>query len=134
MQRRYMDAILTFSNILLYINRTERYHSRSYQYETMMKRNEQMFALLTVALAMCPQRVDENLHATLRDKYTDKMLRMQRGYHWSNHHCLADTVTRDENAFEEVFQYACPKFVNPAVPDYDAEVPTNANQETYVRC
>jgi len=33
MTRRYVDAIRTFSNILLYISRTERYHSRSYQYD-----------------------------------------------------------------------------------------------------
>lgn len=33
MMRRYVDAIKAFSNILLYINRTKQYHTRSYQYE-----------------------------------------------------------------------------------------------------
>lgn len=30
---RYSDAIKTFSTILLYINRTKQYHTRSYQYD-----------------------------------------------------------------------------------------------------
>jgi hypothetical protein len=33
MMRRYMDAIKTFCNILLYIARTKQYHTRSCQYE-----------------------------------------------------------------------------------------------------
>lgn len=80
MVRRYLDAIRTFSNILLYISRTERFHSRSYQHEQMMKRNEQMYALLAMTLSLCPQRVDESLHVVLREKYGDKSMRMQRGY------------------------------------------------------
>ncbi len=34
MMRRYVDAIKTFSTILLYISRTKQYHTRSYQYES----------------------------------------------------------------------------------------------------
>jgi translation initiation factor 3 subunit L len=34
MMRRYVDAIKTFSSILLYISRTKQYHTRSYQYES----------------------------------------------------------------------------------------------------
>jgi translation initiation factor 3 subunit L len=79
MTRRYVDAIRTFSNILLYISRTERYHSRSYQYDQIVKKNDQMYALLALALSLCPQRVDESLHSALREKYQDKMYRMQRG-------------------------------------------------------
>lgn len=33
MLRRYIDAIKTFTAILLYISRTKQYHTRSYQYE-----------------------------------------------------------------------------------------------------
>jgi translation initiation factor 3 subunit L len=38
-----------------------------------------MYALLAICLSLCPQRVDENVHSLLRDKYGDKMLRMQKG-------------------------------------------------------
>lgn len=46
----------------------------------MMKKNDQMFALLAVTLSLCPTRVDESLHTILREKYQDKVYRMQRGY------------------------------------------------------
>lgn len=97
MMRRYVDAIKCFTNILLFISRTKQYHTRSYQYDQILKKNEQMYALLAISLSLCPFRIDENVHTTVREKYTDKMVRMQR--------C-------DESCFEELFTYASPKFVN----------------------
>merc|ERR1711871_534163 len=96
MMRRYVDAIKCFTNILLFISRTKQYHTRSYQYDQILKKNEQMYALLAICLSLCPYRIDENVHATVREKYTDKMVRMQK--------C-------DESCFEDLFTYACPKFV-----------------------
>jgi len=103
MLRRYVDAIKTFANILLYINRTKQYHTKSYQYEQMLKKNEQMYGLLAICISLCPQRVDENVHTVLRDKYADKMQKMQKG---------------DLATFEELYAFACPKVVNPASPPY----------------
>jgi hypothetical protein len=117
MMRRYVDAIKCFTNILLFIARTKQYHTRSYQYDQILKKNEQMcvappqqsrfdrielrrtlyislfvgrrpltlvlalgfgrYALLAICLSLCPYRIDENIHTTVRDKYTDKMARMQ---------------------------------------------------------
>jgi len=105
MIRRYPDAIKAFSGILLYITRTKQHHSRALQFEQIIKKNEQMYGLLAICLSLCPQRVDENVHGLLRDKYSDKMQRMQRG---------------DEACFEELFCYACPKFISPASPNYAA--------------
>jgi len=104
MMRRYVDAIKCFTNILLFISRTKQYHTRSYQYDQILKKNEQMYALLAICLSLCPYRIDENVHTTVREKYTDKMVRMQK--------C-------DESCFEELFAYACPKFVvvNPSPTD-----------------
>ena len=45
-----------------------------------MKKNEQMYALLAIAVSLSPQRIDENVHSVLKEKYADKMARMQRGY------------------------------------------------------
>jgi len=114
MMRRYVDSIKTLTTILLYISRTKQYHTRSYQYESMMKKSEQMYALLAIAVALCPQRIDENIHAVLREKYGEKMARMQRG---------------EETAFSETFTFACPKFVQPATPDYGVEPSPNQGQE-----
>ena len=42
MLRRYPDAIRTFSTILFYIARTKQYYTRSYLYDQLVKKNEQM--------------------------------------------------------------------------------------------
>lgn len=49
-------------------------------------------------------RIDESIHLQLREKYGDKMLRMQKG---------------DPQVYEELFSYSCPKFLSPVVPNYD---------------
>lgn len=119
MSRRYTDAIKTFSNILFYIARTKQYHTRSYQYDQILKKNEQMYALLAVAASLCPQQsLDENLVHQLRDKYGDRMGRMQ-----------SNNV--DVGAYEELFAFACPKFISPAPPSYDSLPPNYNPQEAY---
>lgn len=47
--------------------------------EQINKQNEQMHGLLAIALTMYPMRIDESIHTQLREKYGDKMLRMQKG-------------------------------------------------------
>ena len=67
---------------------------------------------------LSPQPLDENLITTLRDKYGDRMGRMQ-----------SNNV--DLGAFEELFAFACPKFITPAAPAYD-DLPAGYNpQEAY---
>jgi len=108
MSRRYVDAIRTLSQILFYIGRTKQYHTRSAQFEQILKKNEQMYALLAIAISLCPQhQVDENISSTLRDKYGDRMLRMQAN--------LTDLA-----AYEELFAFSCPKFLSAAPPPYEA--------------
>jgi len=119
MTRRYTDAIKTFSNILFYIGRTKQYHTRSYQYEQILKKNEQMYALLAMAVSLSPQQqTDDNLLATLRDKFADRLSRMQ-----------SNSV--DTSAYEELFAFACPKFVSPSPPNYDDLPATHNPQEAY---
>ncbi|CAM9650959.1 eukaryotic translation initiation factor 3 subunit L [Lethenteron reissneri] len=105
MMRRYQDAIRIFANILLYIQRTKGLFQRSsYKYEMVNKQNEQVFNLLAITLSLYPMRIDESIHTQLREKLGDKMLRMQKG---------------EQQLFEEVFSFACPKFLSPVVPNYD---------------
>merc|ERR1712070_167260 len=46
MLRRYVDAITTFCNILVFLQKTSGVNSLSYQYDQMVKKQDQMYALL----------------------------------------------------------------------------------------
>lgn len=114
---RYVEAIREFNKILLYIYKTKQYHNKSPQYEQILKKNEQMYALLAICLSLCPQSrlVDETVNSQLREKYGEKMGRMQR---------------YDDEAFamyDELFSYACPKFITPSAPSFDEPL-VNYNQ------
>lgn len=120
MLRRYVDAVREFNKILLYIYKTKQYHQKSPQYEQLLKKNEQMYALLAVCLSLCPQTklVDESVNSQLREKYGEKMMRMQR---------------YDDEAFgiyDELFSYACPKFITPSAPSFEEPL-VNYNQDAY---
>ncbi|RKO91609.1 translation initiation factor 3 complex subunit L, partial [Blyttiomyces helicus] len=111
MMRRYSDAIKTFAHILLFISRTKQYHTRSFQYEGISKKSEQMYALLAICVALSPQRVDDNVNKVLVEKYLDQLNKMQKGEEG-----LA--------TFDELFHFACPKFISPVPPNYDVPVNT----------
>jgi translation initiation factor 3 subunit L len=116
MLRRYVDSIRTFSDILAFLSKTTGVNSLSYQHDAMVKKQEQMFSLLLLALALCPRPLDEGIERTIKDgknDYRDKQARLQRG---------------EMLAFEEIFQYACPKFVSASPPDYDNIEHFNANE------
>lgn len=42
--------------------------------------NDKMYTLLAICLVLHPMRIDESVHSQLREKFQDKMLRMQKGY------------------------------------------------------
>lgn len=109
MMRRYQDAIRTFSNILLYIQRTKQiFQNKTGLYDQVNKQNDQMYTLLAICLVLHPMRIDETVHQQLREKFSDKMLKMQRG---------------DLSEFENNFAFACPKFLSPVPPNYDGMSP-----------
>jgi len=113
MLRRYVDSIATFSNILSFLSKTAGVNSLSYQYDAMAKKQDQMYALLLLAHSLSPRPLDEALERHIRDKNADKQARLQRG---------------EELCFEELFSYACPKFVTSASPDFDNCDNFNANE------
>lgn len=106
MMRRYADAIRTFSNILLYIQRTKgMFQTKTYQHDQINKQTEQMYLLLAICLVLHPQRIDESLHSKLKEKnFAEKINKMQQG---------------DLSEFETCFNYACPKFLAPVPPSFD---------------
>ncbi|KAF7729262.1 hypothetical protein EC973_004792 [Apophysomyces ossiformis] len=99
MMRRYADAIKAFSTVLSFIQRTKQYHSRSYQFDQIAKKGDQMYALLAICIALCPTRLDENIHSQLREKYGEQLFKMQKG-------------EEALSIFEDLWQYACPKFIS----------------------
>jgi len=113
MMRRYVDSIKTFSDILAFLSKTAGVNAVSYQYDVMAKKQDQMYALLLLALALCPRPLDEAIERAIKDKFAEKQNRLQRG---------------EELCFEELFSFACPKFVSAAAPDFDNIEGFNSNE------
>lgn len=109
MLRRYQDAIKTFTSILLYISRMKQYHTRQYD----QKKNDKMFALIAMLQVFCPKKIDEHIANILRQEHTERILAMQN---------------RD---MEQLFYYACPKFVSPAPPAITQEFNHNPSALQY---
>ncbi len=63
-----------------------------------------MYTLLAICLVLHPMRIDESVHSQLREKFGDKMLRLQKG---------------EMQEFENCYSFACPKFLSPVPPNYD---------------
>jgi translation initiation factor 3 subunit L len=106
MMRRYADAIKMFSHILIYVSRTKNFQ-KSAQYDSITKKNEQMYALIAICVAFHPTRLDDTIHTSVRDKYGDQLLKLQRG------------GPESLPIFEELFRAACPKFIASIPPDFD---------------
>ncbi|RUP50142.1 RNA polymerase I-associated factor PAF67-domain-containing protein [Jimgerdemannia flammicorona] len=119
MMRRYADAIKAFSHILVFIQRTKQYHTRSYQYDQIAKKGDQMYALLAVCIALCPTRLDETIHTHLREKYGEQLSKMQKG-------------EEGIPTFEDLFLYACPKFILPNGPNFEDPNAANLNSEPHI--
>ncbi|KAH9877437.1 hypothetical protein IAQ61_002803 [Plenodomus lingam] len=106
MMRRYSDAIRMFSHILVYVSRTKNFQKNA-QYDSITKKNDQMYALIAICVAFQPTRLDDTIHTALREKYGEQFNRLQRG------------GPEALPLFEELFRTACPKFISPTPPDFD---------------
>lgn len=106
MMHRYADALRAFSHILIYVSRTKNFQKGA-QYDSITKKNDQMYALVAICVAFSPVRLDDTIHTALREKYGEQLTRMQRG------------GPEALPIFEELFRAACPKFINPTPPDFD---------------
>ena len=49
-------------------------------------------------------RIDENVNSYLKEKYAEKLNKLQRG---------------DREELSSMFHYACPKFLSPVPPSFD---------------
>ncbi|KAH8827570.1 eukaryotic translation initiation factor 3 subunit 6 [Flagelloscypha sp. PMI_526] len=107
MLRRYPDAIRTFVTILNFVMRMRQYHTRSYQYDQISKTADRMYALFAVCNALSPSRLDDNIANIAKERYGEQIQKMTRG----GEEALA--------VYEELFTYACPKFISANGPPYD---------------
>ena len=116
--KRHIDAAKCFSFGATYVARVKGHHPRGPGYDQILKKNEQMYALLAITLALCPaasRQLDESVSNTLREKYGEKTRSMASGA---------------TDAYEELFAYACPKFASAAPPNWD-DPTANTNAAAY---
>ncbi|OCH90225.1 eukaryotic translation initiation factor 3 subunit 6 [Obba rivulosa] len=106
MLKRYPDALRTFVSILNFILRMRQYHTRSYQYDQINKTADRMYALFAICNALSPSRIDENISNIVKERYGEQFTKMSRG-------------EEGIPAFEELFLYACPKFISANPPPYE---------------
>jgi translation initiation factor 3 subunit L len=116
MMRRYEDAIKVFVDALIYIQRTRTMLAAptrsllndmaAYNTSTQItKQNEQIYHLLAIALNFYPMRIDDSINSYLKEKYSEKLLKLQRG--------------GDRDELSSMFHYACPKFLSPVPPNFE---------------
>lgn len=107
MMRRYEDAIKVFVDALIYIQRTRtmlQAPTRSLLNDMITKQNEQLYHLLAIALNFYPMRIDDSINSYLKEKYAERLLKLQRG---------------DRDELVNMFHYACPKFLSPVPPNFE---------------
>ena len=120
MLRRYTDATRTFVSILNLILRMRQYHTRSYQYDQINKTADRMYALFAICNALSPSRLDDNILNIVKERFGEQVTKMSRG-------------EEGIPAFEELFTYACPKFVSANPPPYDdAEALTAYLEDSHI--
>ncbi|CAG7785475.1 unnamed protein product [Allacma fusca] len=120
MMRRYADAIRTYTNSLLYMQRIRQmFQAKSYQNDQVNKQTEQMYTMLAVCLVLHPQSIDESINAVLQDrKFAEKIARMQAG---------------DLKEFENSFLFACPKFLSPVPTSLDGAAPEQTQEPLHIQ-
>jgi len=106
MLRRYPDALRTFVSILNFILRMRQYHTRSYQYDQINRTADRMYALYAICNALSPSRLDDNISNIVKERYGEQFTKMSRG-------------EEGIPAFEELFLYACPKFICANPPPFE---------------
>ncbi|KAG5634029.1 hypothetical protein H0H81_003718, partial [Sphagnurus paluster] len=75
--------------------------------EEIAKTADRMYALFAICNALSPSRYDDNIANISKERYGEQFAKMARGGE--------DSLA----AFEELFLYACPKFINANPPPYD---------------
>lgn len=101
MLEKFDDAARSFSAVILQVHRSRNHYSRLGDSDQLSKLAEKALALHCIVLHLSSsQKVGEPIQTLLREKYADKQAKLQKG---------------DMTALSELFSFACPKFIIPAV-------------------
>ena len=101
MMRKYNDCIRSLQYILTYIERTKQYiQSRSYQYQQLSKKTEQLYCVLTIAISLCPQPIEYILYSQVLSKNGEIVEKIREG---------------EISGFENLFHSSAPKFISPLI-------------------
>ena len=77
---------------------------------------DRMIALLAILTHICPAPLlDDSIATVVREKHANNLSKIESG----------------EEGYEDLFVFACPKFVNPAVPDYSQALKPGASAVPY---
>lgn len=107
MLRRYKDAAKVLGDMCATMRRG--FKSGTYKnivgVEQLNKMYDRMITLLAIITHVCPSYalVDESVATAVRERHGNQLSKIAAG----------------EEGYEDLFIYACPKFINPAVPKYD---------------
>jgi len=95
-----------FSHILIYVSRTKNFQKNA-QYDSISKKNDQMYALIAICVAFHPPDSTTPFTLLYERSTAIKLLKLQRG------------GPESLPIFEELFRSSCPKFISPTPPDFD---------------
>jgi translation initiation factor 3 subunit L len=109
MLNRFQDAITAITDGIIYINRNKQFLPRSYQDAIINKKTTLMLNLLAIAVSVSPQSLDDAVNSLMKEAVGEANLMYMQG---------TDSAMAMQ-AFEQAFDHACPKFINPAIPDFD---------------
>eukprot|EP00986_Skeletonema_menzelii_P002896 scaffold843_cov143-Skeletonema_menzelii.AAC.15 len=118
MLRRYKDSGSMLGSICLFMQRgfktgQLRKIPGSEQFNKLFDR---MIALLTIISHICPTPIlDDSIASIVHDKHANNLSKIEAG----------------EEGYEDLFVFACPKFVNPAVPDYSQALKPGCESTPY---
>jgi len=105
--RRYRDAAQTLGTICSTLSRG--FKAGSFKsisgHEQFYKLYERMIALLAIVTHACPAQglVEDSIARVVRDKHGSQLSKIEAG----------------EEGYEDLFIFACPKFISPSVPPYE---------------
>lgn len=116
MSRRYMDAMRHMSQLLIFVSKQRSYlSSQSYQQSAMSRMTDRMLLLVAMCSALVNTKLDENIASLVKEKFPDKYYKLQQD---------------DEETYRDMFNKACPKFVNPHVPTSEDDLHDLANAQS----
>ncbi|EGG13479.1 proteasome component region PCI domain-containing protein [Cavenderia fasciculata] len=99
MSRRYNEANKALNTILISVSSKSRI--QNFQSDHNQKKIDKMYALLAICQSLSPSKIDDNVSSHLKEKFGEKLLRMQKG---------------EISVYEELFSFASPRCVGPVSP------------------